>query len=517
MYWRFVIIPLQYPHFPAQAKVLNIHVPERVDCVKALFEFGSYDAQSHEDLSVRNLVERYNDLVEVFPDSLRGEMLPYFVDWLIDNVDLVEIETFTDDDAFTIFETMNDRGLHLGLSDMLKGYLLANIDSSDEQIAQDKKIQANRIWKQRMLELLAIASEEDVTFFKTWLRARYADTIRERKGGAINRDFENINKYHRWIRDERKRIGLATTEDFYNFITMKMRRYSDYYLTMRRAAFTLTAGMEAIYYNANHDFTLQYMMALAPIVEQDDKDTAERKIRLVTTFIDIFLARRIVNFNTIGYNTLQYTAFTLTKAIRDMDALTLRDYLRNYLDNMAQTFQAVHNFYLHPQNYNKTRHLLARLTTHIEQQSGINTTFDTYIRREQSKPFEIEHIWAEKYERHADEFRSEDEFLTYRNRFGGLILLRRGTNQSFGATAYDEKLSHYIRENLLVASLNEAFYKSNPNFINYVKQTGMPFKPHNLFKKADLDARQELYRQLCEEIWSPARFDVILGDEGVNI
>ncbi len=30
-------------------------------------------------------------------------------------------------------------------------------------------------------------------------------------------------------------------------------------------------------------------------------------------------------------------------------------------------------------------------------------------------------------------------------------------------------------------------------------------KPHSQFKRADLLERQELYRQICEQIWNPDR------------
>lgn len=36
-----------------------------------------------------------------------------------------------------------------------------------------------------------------------------------------------------------------------------------------------------------------------------------------------------------------------------------------------------------------------------------------------------------------------------------------------------------------------------------MEESGLPFKPHGEFKKADLDARQELYRKLAEQIWNP--------------
>lgn len=68
-----------------------------------------------------NLVQRYHDLEVYFPEELRDAALPYFIDWLLENVHLVEITAYSDDDAYTIFETMNDRGLSLSPTDMLKG------------------------------------------------------------------------------------------------------------------------------------------------------------------------------------------------------------------------------------------------------------------------------------------------------------------------------------------------------------------------------------------------------------
>ena len=492
-------------------KSFNIHVPERVGCMQALFERNEFDATGHHDLSVRNLADRYGDIQELFPDALTGDTLPYFVDWLIENVDLVEIEAYTDDDAFTIFETMNDRGLSLGQADMLKGYLLANINSPDEKVVHQQKTQANNVWKKRIVELVDIGTEakadETESFFKTWLRAKYAATIRERKKDAKDLDFENINKFHRWVRDNKTRIGLDATQDFYDFIMQQFDCFAGHYIAMRRTSLTLTAGREEIYYNAYNNFTLQYMLALAPLKLNDSGDTVDEKIRLVTTFLDIYLARRIVNYKSITYSTLQYTIFNLVKAIRDLDVAQLRRHLYGYLNNMDETFDAVSQYYLHQRNYAKTRYLLARITAWIEQSSGKNNGFAFYTSWSSNKPFQIEHIWAYKYERHLDEFDNEYEFQRYRNRFGGLVLLPRGTNQSFGAAAYEDKVKHYLKENLLAASLHPQTYEKNPNFINFVSRSGLPFRPHEQFKRADLHQRQDLYRQICEQIWNPARLE----------
>ena len=166
------------------------------------------------------------------------------MDWLIENVDLVEITAYSDDDAYTIFETMNDRGLSLTPTEMLKGYLLANINEPE------RKEEANALWKKQMLGFAAISKEEDATFFKAWLRAQYALSIRDRKKNAMDQDFEKIGTtYNKWVRDTRERIGLKHGDDYWHFIADNFMHYSEHYLYVRRAAQILTSGLEYVDYN----------------------------------------------------------------------------------------------------------------------------------------------------------------------------------------------------------------------------------------------------------------------------
>ena len=103
-------------------KSFNLDVAERVPPMEALFEQQAFDPTDKQE-SVQNIIARYQDIEALFPNDLRDEALPYFIDWLIEKVYLVEITAFSDDDAYTIFETMNDRGLRLSATDMVKGYL----------------------------------------------------------------------------------------------------------------------------------------------------------------------------------------------------------------------------------------------------------------------------------------------------------------------------------------------------------------------------------------------------------
>ena len=51
--------------------------------------------------------------------------------------------------------------------------------------------------------------------------------------------------------------------------------------------------------------------------------------------------------------------------------------------------------------------------------------------------------------------------------------------------------------------LHETAYDHNPGFRKFREELGLSFQPHTEFKKADLDARQVLYREIAEQIWNP--------------
>jgi len=485
-------------------KTYNLNVEERRPCMDGLYRKQDFDPTGQPE-SIRNIVARYHDIEAFFPQELKGKLLPYFIWWLLGNVDLVEIKAYSDEDAYMIFETMNDRGLSLTPTEMLKSYILANIEGDSERRA------TNDLWKRQIENLINIGKDEDANFFKAWLRAKYAETIRERKKAAMNADYEDIGtSFHKWVRDERKRLFLNTSDNYHDFVAHLFVQYSQHYIRVRKAAQALTTGLEYVYYNSYNDFTLQYPLILAPIRPQDDTNTVDHKIRLVSGYLDIFIARRMWNSRTLSTSALSYTIFTLIRKIRDKSVSELAEILQSEVEAMEDTFSENIQLGLNWTNKPRIRYLLARITHHIEQQSGIQSSFLDYTKRDVSKPFEIEHIWPYNYyEEHRDEFNSEGEFYLYRNQIGGLLLLPRGFNQSLGDAPYEMKVNQYFGQNLLAQSLSELCYRNNPSFLSYRTSSGLPFQSHKHFKKSDLDARQELYRRICEEIWSPKRFDDI--------
>ena len=96
--------------------------------------------------SNRNLLARYSDIEELFPDDLKGEALPYFIYWLERKVLLLEIDTPSEDEAHTIFLTMNDRGLSLNSAEMLKAFIIQQVNEADRDAV-------NKVWQQNIASI----------------------------------------------------------------------------------------------------------------------------------------------------------------------------------------------------------------------------------------------------------------------------------------------------------------------------------------------------------------------------
>ena len=481
-------------------KSFNIQVEERKKCLEKLFLEGCYDVQPDDDESTVNMAKRYADIGEAFPEEIKGNAFPYFLDWLKYNVILVEITAYSDDNAYTIFESMNDRGLNLTSTEMLKGYILSRFKE-----AKDRE-QANRFWKESIQSLHRHSKDEDQKFFQAWLRSQYADTIRQGKAGSSNEDFEKIGtRFHSWFRDNLSKIGLKADSpgEFRTLVHDEMKYYLRAYLDILAAQKEEQIGWENVFYHSNWGIadSLGFALMLAPLKATDSPDVTRQKINEVARFMETFAVRRSINFRKFGASSIRYTMYSLVKELRGKDLDSLRALLKAKLAEMPEKWDGMADFRLHGMNRYFVKFLLSRITGFIEQQSGASTNFSTYFVSPGTKPYEVEHIWADKFEEHRDEFEQRHEFDNYRNRIGDLVLLPQGTNQSYGAMTYAEKIEHYLKENLLVKSLHPKAYEKNPNFVGMAKNLGLNFKAHEAYTKAEINERQALVQRICEAIW----------------
>ena len=481
-------------------RTFTLAVPERAQCMEVLYS-GDMPVPETSEPSVRNIIDRFADIEELLEGGLESAELPFFADWLMYRVMMVSVSATTEQDAYTIFETMNDRGLRLTAPEMLRGYLLSRIESpADRSTASD-------IWKERVAGLAELGKEEDVDAIQAWLRGRRAETASRYVAGVAPGDYERIgNEFHRWVRDvEETRLGLVTPSDFADFILKDFDFYAGWYARLRRAAASHTESLETVQYIASQGFTLQYAILLAALHTGDNEDTALRKIRATAAYVDILIHRRLWNSMRIGQTYLRFPLFDLAKRVRraasveELVSVLTREIEANDLD-----FSPDWRFRRNLRNGNIVRRLLARLTLCVESgHAGVASYADLLTTGRHG--YDIEHVMADKPERYASEFDDENEFAEKRNWIGGLLLIPSSVNRSYGALAYASKREHYLKENLLAASLHPLAYINNPEFTRFIHESELPFAHHDQFGKDELHGRQALYEQIAAQVWSPDR------------
>lgn len=481
-------------------KSFNIDEESREHALKSLYELGEYKPTETDDETVQNITARYNDITQLFPDELsKSETLPYFIDWFIENVVIVAITAYSDENAYTIFETMNDRGLNLTSTEMLKGYVLSKISEKTQ------RNEINEIWKSTIQKLHEYDENADQSFFQAWFRSKYATSIRPGKVGSEDQDFELIgSRFHNWFKDNhRNKFNLHSSGDFYQYFKYEFPFYVKIYSKILDAQVHFDKTLANINYIRYWGIaeSLQNSLLLSSIITSDSDELINTKLNTVAKFIESFTVRRAINYRKFSQASIKYTMFNLIKLIRDNEFETLAQNLSNESKNIAETWDAISNFRLHGMNGVFVKHLLSRITSYLDVLVGKDSTYATY-HNPVGKQFEIEHIWANKFEFHRDEFEQENEFSDWRNSIGGLILLPQGTNQSFSSDKYEDKLEHYIKENTYAQTLSPAYYQKNPNFLNSPIIQELGFKPHNEFKKEDMIDRQDLVRRICEKLWS---------------
>jgi uncharacterized protein with ParB-like and HNH nuclease domain len=483
----------------------NINVEERTKCLEAIINDELFEPEGHPE-SVQNIWHRYNDIIELMMDAVPEEALPYFKDWLIDNVQFIKIVAQTEQDAHKIFVSMNDRGLSLTATEMLKGYLLSEIVDNDE------RLKANELWKAKMLDLKALGKEQESDCIKTWLRSQYGDTIRERKRNATPGDFDIIGTaFHKWLRENSNQIGLKKSVDYNDFVQKEFILFSNTYIRITQYSEKLTEGFEYIFYNADRNFTLQPLLLMASLDKNDSKEIIDSKLKIVSCFLDQFISIRIFNYKTLDYSAMTYAMFMLAKKIRRKSPTSLVNILVEEIKSMEFCLDAIERFDLNGWTKRYMLHQLARITHFVEEQSGRDTKFDVYVNRSIKNPYDIEHIMVDHYERYTDQFDSEEEFQRTRNMFGNLVILPQDINRSLNDSDYSTKLPKYFGQNLLASSFNENCYQNNPNFLRFTASNNLRFHFKNDFTKETIKERQNLYLELAKLIWKTDNFQKYLS------
>lgn len=467
----------------------NLAIPERKKCMLGLYENGAYMANADDSISVKNILERYSDIKEVWNQDINNDNVVAFAYWLKDKVCFSKVWTNNDDFAYVIFETMNDRGISLTQVEMLRSYLLANIDN-DIYARNEAMTKFDKLIKDLLGIKLSSKSKAEYEFFKILFRTHFAKDVAK---GNSDSDFVRIGKeFHRWFRDNSQKIGLKDSSDFAEFVN-KLTYFAKIYCKILNLISSRNST-EYLYLIVNNDygFTLQPALILSSVKYKDDDATVEQKIKIVSKYLSKVLSWRVWNQNIISQSALEADIYKLALEIRDKDVQTLKAFLDKdpiHLPDLDNTP------ILNQQNRSKLRVLLALITEIV----AVGSNEAHYILNDDN--IEVEHIWSNKFNEHLDEFSDEGQFASRRNTIGDLLLLPKSFNASYGDMQYKNKVKKYIEQNILAQSLNDGKYKNNPGFIDFKNQSKLKFKAYADFKNYSITERTNLYREILKWNW----------------
>jgi hypothetical protein len=458
------------------------------------------------DNGSRRLYELYCHIGDFITDEIGEKLVPFFVDYLTQCVQLFEIGVPGEQDGHKVYVTMNDRGLKLGPIDLLKGFFLSNIRENAANV------EAHEAWNDCVRRLKAIGQDEDSSFFKTWLRAQYAKTIRGKQRGAAPEDFEIVgDSYHRWVVDNRDRLGLVNADDFYNLLTTTIPTYVGHYIALKKSEEVFNPSYPHVFFNGARDFTLQSMATLAAISPSDTQADVARKIRLVSYYLDYFSVHRAVNGQDNTYNNVRDPIFQLVNAMRGKPVQELAVLLAEEMSKLPGRPIGVDGIRYYYWRQQDLLHVLARFGHFLEEavEATNKVGFAGYIfRAKGNKTFDIEHVLSTQAEASFKElgklndFDDIAEYREARNQFGALILLSRGRNRSLQAASYLTKLPVYSTECILAQMLGQAYYENNPQVKARLAEIGLDIGPVEHFNKAAIGRRTEIYNQIAQRIWN---------------
>ena len=114
--------------------------------------------------------ERIDDLAERNNDAdVTARFLMETIKYLRDRVSVARLTVSSDGAAYTIFETLNDRGLDLSLLDLVKNYLFGQAEKKSPESIRDMESR----WTQMMATLQSVKADN---FLKTFWTSRHGRT-----------------------------------------------------------------------------------------------------------------------------------------------------------------------------------------------------------------------------------------------------------------------------------------------------------------------------------------------------
>ena len=331
---------------------------------------------------------------------------------------IVVITVPNDANAFTIFETLNDRGLELAQIDLLKNYLYSKAGRRLEE--------AQNSW----FELVTRIEEESLTL--TYIK-HYWTSIH---GFIRIKNKELYNEIKNKIRTSTEVItfinNLKKEVEIYKAILNNNSAFwNDYDNKCKEYIETLNYfGLE------------QYRPLLMSIMRKFSKDEVVKSLKLILSW----LVRNLIT-GSLGGDALEQAYANKAKEISESNITNTKE-LKDSLKEFISTDEIFKDKF---QIATISKHRLARYYLSAIENYHRGKENPELLVNTSPDSVNLEHILPEKTEGNWPNF-TEDEIRTYVKRIGNLTLMKTKENNDFKSSPYNVKKEKYRVSELWVTN-----------------------------------------------------------------
>lgn len=368
-----------------------------------------FNRQSHTRLisAARHIYGYLQNLCQNSKDE--ENELHTWLDYVESNMKIIVVIAPDDSNAFTIFETLNDRGLELAISDLLKNYLFHR---SNDKIEETK----NR-WLS-MVAILESTSDDPliVTYLRHFSMARYG-LIREKElFGAIKRRITSKKAALQFSTE------LAESVKIYSALINTDHEYwtaFDHSVKKHVSALNLL-GMS------------QIRPLLLAILDKFNKNKVQESFRLLVS-----VAVRFQIVGGVGGGTLERLYADTARSIAE-EKITKPSEILDAFKNLPtdSAFQAAF------QIASISKQSLARYYLRSLENGTPSASAETTPSEDTNK-VNLEHVLPITPNKEWESKFNKDEIRSYQKRLGNLAIMSAKANSKIGNDSFEDKRNRY--------------------------------------------------------------------------
>lgn len=362
--------------------------------------------------------EHVKSLVQV--TNKPSEMLIDWIEYFRAKAKIICVEVPDDANAFTIFETLNDRGLVLAVSDLLKNFLFS--------VAQNRIGEVQQKWTSMIGIIESVANEEVVV---TYIRQLWSS-----KEG-ITREKELYDKIKSNITSKQHAVNFA--EDLYNNAKLYAAVLNTSSEILDKYGSSVREDIDIL----NLLGVQQMRPLILSILDKLQVGEAQKSFRfLVSLAVRLLVVGRAVGSGALESNYAQRAVEIRKEDIRT--AKELASAMRSVIPLDKEFETSFGNITISKSNL--ARYYLRAVELHL-----IDSTQPSVIPNSNEQIVNLEHILPQNPSP-AWGYIDPETAKAYFNRLGNLTLLQKRVNADIGNSGFSEKTKLYQNSIFLITS-----------------------------------------------------------------